>query len=224
MFPDVNLSAIRTGVKMRARSTLIVDNFYEDLNAIRALALRLDFRPKNGAMYPGGEAWSDAMDWEPVRQDIIGELGMGTQETSIAGKDFKQGKFRLALEQHATSRPDAVHQDAQRYSAIVYLSQDQHCSGGIGFYKCRLSGQTAMNRQWANALSKHFNIAVNDPGFPDLVRRYCADWSNWLQIGELPMRFNRLIVLMAHCFHASTGIFGGNPASGRLTQHFEIYL
>lgn len=208
---------------MRTWSTLILDNFYDDPYAIRKLALNLEFRPKDGAMYPGGEAWSDAMDWEVVRQGIMSELRTGTQEVPIPGKNFRQGKFRLALEQHAATRPDAIHQDAQRYSAIVYLTQNQHCVGGIGLYQCRLTGQTSMSRQWANTLSERFDVAVNDPGFPDLVRSYCMDWSNWLQIGELPMRFNRLIVLMARCFHASTGIFGSDAADGRLTQHFEIY-
>ncbi|MGF6768617.1 hypothetical protein P3T18_001087 [Paraburkholderia sp. GAS199] len=209
---------------MKTRSVLILDDYYEDPQTVRDLALSLDFRPKEGAMYPGGEAWSDAMDWEAVRQDIMTELGMGAHETPIAGKDFRQGKFRLAMKHHEATRPDAVHQDAQRYSAIVYLAENRHCTGGVGLYQCKLSGETSMNRRWFTALSERFDIGANDPEFPSLVRSYCADWSNWLQIGELPMRFNRLIVLMARCFHASTGIFGVNPDSGRLTQHFEIYL
>ncbi|QRR07542.1 hypothetical protein FPJ27_14650 [Burkholderia sp. MS455] len=209
---------------MRARSTLIIDDFYDDPIIIRSLALSLKFRPKDNAMYPGAEAWTDLRDWEPVRQVIMTELGMGNRETPIPGKNFKQGKFRLAMKEHESSRPDAVHHDAQRYSAIVYLAPNQYCTGGIGIYQCKLSGQTVMNRIWLASLSERFDVAINDPAFPDLVHRYCADWSNWEQIGELPMRFNRLIILMARCFHASTGIFGTDPASGRLTQHFEIYL
>lgn len=209
---------------MRSRSLLILDDFYEDPRSIRDLALSLNFRPKEGAKYPGGEAWSDAMDWEAVRQDIMVELGLGTHETPVPGKNFRQGKFRLALRFHEAIRPDAVHQDAQRYSAIVYLAENRDCVGGVALYKCKLSGETSMNRRWFTALSERFDVSINDPTFSNLVHSYCADWSNWLQIGELPMRFNRLIVLMARCFHASTGIFGSDPASGRLTQHFEIYL
>ncbi|WP_124633975.1 DUF6445 family protein [Burkholderia cenocepacia] len=209
---------------MKARSVLILDDYYDDPDSIRELALNLDYRPKDNAMYPGGEASTDARDWEPVRQSIMAELGMGTHEILIPGKDFKQGKFRLAMKRDAQTRPDAVHHDAQRYSAIVYLSHNQHCSGGIGLYQCKLSGQTVMNRTWLCALSERFKVDPNDSAFSRIVRQYCNDWSNWQQIGELPMRFNRLIVLMARCFHASTGIFGSDPASGRLTQHFEIYL
>lgn len=209
---------------MSKRSVLILDDFYDEALAIRELALGLDFRPKQGAMYPGGEAWSDTRNWEAVRQRIMEELGMGNSETPIPGKNFMQGKFRLALKHHEATRPDAVHQDTQRYSGIVYLAQDQHCSGGVGLYQCKLSGQTSMNRQWLTAVSHRFDVAINDPAFGTLIQNYCADWSNWLQIGELPMRFNRLVVLMARCFHASTGIFGDDAASGRLTQHFELYL
>lgn len=209
---------------MSQRSVLILDEFYEDPHAVRNLALSLEFTPKEGAMYPGGEAYSSEMDWEEVRQRIIGELGMGANETPIPGKNFTQGKFRLATKQHEAMRPDAVHQDTQRYSAIVYLAGDVDCMGGVGLYQCKLSGQTSMNLQWLKALSERFDVGIKDPAFAALVKSYCLDWSNWMQIGELPMRFNRLIVLMARCFHASTGIFGSDAASGRLTQHFEIYL
>jgi hypothetical protein len=209
---------------MKQRSALIVDDFYQDAQVVRDLALSLNFRPKAGATYPGGEAYSNARDWEIIRRQIMSELGMGTQETLIPGKDFKQGKFRLALQADAINRPDSVHQDVQRYSAIVYLAQNHHCQGGIGLYQCKLSTETAMSRNWFTALSKRFDLSIEDPRFPKLVSDYLADWSNWRQIGELPMRFNRLIVLMARCFHASTGLFGQNANNGRLTQHFEIYL
>ncbi|WP_156429365.1 DUF6445 family protein [Burkholderia sp. TSV86] len=209
---------------MPQRSVLILDDFYDEPMAVRDLALSLEFRPKDDAMYPGGEAYSNAMDWESVRQRIIGELGVGSVETPIPGKNFAQGKFRLAMKQHEKTRPDAVHQDTQRYSAIVYLAHDADCVGGVGLYQCKLSGQTSMNLKWFNTLSEKFGVGIKDPAFAPLVKNYCLDWSNWTQIGELPMRFNRLIVLMARCFHASTGIFGNDAASGRLTQHFEIYL
>lgn len=79
-------------------------------------------------------------------------------------------------------------------------------------------------RAWHWVLSKRFNLSIEDPRFTKLINDYLGDWSNWKQIGELPMRFNGLIVLMARCFHASTGLFGKNANDGRLTQHFEIYL
>ena len=46
---------------------------------------------------------------------------------------------------------------------------------------------------------------------------------NWEKIGEIPMRFNRAIILMAKVFHGSSGIFGNTKQNGRLTQHFEFY-
>ena len=82
---------------MRSRSALIVDNFYKNVYEIRELALSLRYQPKKGAMYPGGEAWSGVHDWEIVRQEIMDELGEGVDEKIPKGKEFKQGKFRLAL-------------------------------------------------------------------------------------------------------------------------------
>lgn len=42
---------------MTQRSVLILDDFYEEPTAVRDLALSLEFRPKEGAMCPGGEAY-----------------------------------------------------------------------------------------------------------------------------------------------------------------------
>ncbi len=209
---------------MRNHSALLIDDYYDDPVEIRELALKLDFRPKDGAQYPGGEAYSSERDWEIVRQDIIKLLDMGTYEKSIPGKKFKQGKFRLALKADETARPDGVHQDQQRYSAIIYLSRNEDCKGGIGLYRCRFSGETSITKKWLCVFTKRFNVQFNDPHFLSLMRSYYKDWSNWDKIGELPMRFNRMIVLMAQCFHAPTGIFGAEATTGRLTQHFEIYL
>lgn len=209
---------------MRLRSALIIDSFYEDGEDIRNLALSCSYQAKVGATYPGGEAYCDSRDWEAVRQDIIRELGVASVERMPEGKNFRQGKFRLALAEDEKTRPDGVHQDVQRYSGIVYLARDQDCRGGIGLYRCRITGETSMTRVWLQSVSDRTNVRVDDPRFPQTVRAYCNDWSNWQQIGELPMRFNRLIVLMARCFHASTGMFGTSANNGRLTQHFEMYL
>jgi hypothetical protein len=55
------------------------------------------------------------------------------------------------------------------------------------------------------------------------MKKTFRDQSLWEMIGQIPMRYNRVVLLMGQCFHGSTGIFGHNKESGRLTQHFEFY-
>lgn len=52
---------------------------------------------------------------------------------------------------------------------------------------------------------------------------YFKNDDNWEKIGEIPMCFNRAVIIMARVFHGSTCIFGQCKNTGRLTQHFEFY-
>lgn len=201
----------------------ILDNFYSSPADMRGLALTLDFQPKLGAQYPGGEAYSDAFDWESVRQELFASVKTGHVEKKVIGKNFRQGKFRLATNFDNECRPDGVHQDQQKYSGIIYLSRNQDLFGGIGLYKCKLSGELAITRQWIEVMSESCGYLPLDDKFKDHIAGYMRDWNNWELIGELPMRFNRAIILMSRCFHASTGLFGSSKKTGRLTQHFEYY-
>jgi len=47
--------------------------------------------------------------------------------------------------------------------------------------------------------------------------------NEWEQIGEIPMLYNRAILLMSQCFHGSTGLFGNTVENGRLTQNFQFF-
>ncbi|RMV62092.1 DUF6445 family protein [Pseudomonas coronafaciens] len=207
---------------MREIAAHIVDGFYEDPERIRDIALSLSFTPKHGAMYPGGEAFSSSIDWMPYRSEIISLIGRHS-EVPRNGKNFEQGKFRLALKQDESIRPDGVHQDVQKYSGIIYLSKNENCSGGVGLYRCVHTQEISITRKWLDYITEKYHVAHTHPDFKSVLQRHMKDWSNWEQFGELPMRYNRLIILMAHCFHASKGIFGYTPETGRLTQHFEIY-
>lgn len=202
----------------------ILDNFYPDPLIIRNLALSLDYSPKLGANYPGGEAYSDTVDWAPVKQRVFSCVQSKNEEKPIPGKNFLQGKFRLANSADNETRPDGVHQDQQRYSAVIYLSRNQDLSGGIGLYKCKGSGELAMTTKWVQMISIRSNAVPGDEAFTAYLKSYMRDWDNWQQIGELPMQFNRAIILMSRCFHASTGLFGSSKIDGRLTQHFEYYI
>lgn len=202
----------------------ILDNFYPEPQNIRNLALSLDYSPKPGANYPGGEAYSDAIDWAPIKQQIFTCIQSKKEEKIIPGKNFLQGKFRLANSGDNKTRPDGVHQDQQRYSAVIYLSRNQDLYGGIGLYKCKGTGELAMTAKWVQMISLRSNAEPGDKTFTAYLKSYMCDWDNWELVGELPMQFNRAIILMSRCFHASTGLFGSSKIDGRLTQHFEFYV
>lgn len=210
---------------MALKSFLSIDDYYEDPNDIRDMALKLDFHSKENADYPGKEAYIENERWMQVKQDLLKLISNSNNEKiPDIKKNFKQGKFRIALEEDNLTRTDAIHQDVQKYSGIIYLSKNEDCKGGIGLYRCINTGATGLTREWANFISSKYGFAPGCDDFFKVAKQYMQDWDNWEKYGELPMRFNRAIILMARCFHASTGIFGKDIYSGRLTQHFEFYL
>jgi hypothetical protein len=207
-------------------NNIVVSNYYPDPHLIRNEALSLEFSKRPGARYPGAEAFSSKFDWELVRVDIGKYINFNKSEEQVyeAKKNFKQGKFRLALDEDNQLRDDAVHVDMQRYSAIVYLSRDIDCRGGIGLYKCKYTNEYSDTDNWCNFICDRYVVKRETEEFFLRCREHMSNWDNWHKIGEIPMRFNQLTILMARAFHASTGIFGNSRESGRLTQHFEYYV
>lgn len=209
---------------MSDKFSIILDEYYPNAKEIRELALNLDYKPKSNATYPGGEAYSNEYNWESVRNNLMKYITASPNESPPEGKNFLQGKFRLALEIDNKIRPDGIHQDIQRYSGIIYLSKNEDLQGGIGLYKCKYTEEIGITAKWLEMISTRYDEPIGTNLFLNHVQTHLKNWDNWIMIGELPMRFNRAIILMAHCFHASTGIFGSEKKTGRLTQHFEFYL
>ena len=76
------------------RSVIVVDDFYDDPDAIRDLALTLPYQKKPGATYPGREAASDH-DWRGVREHLRSHIDEPCDEECPKDPPFRQGKFRL---------------------------------------------------------------------------------------------------------------------------------
>jgi hypothetical protein len=207
---------------MAHQSLIIIDNFYDNPHEIREQALSLSYKEKPDATYPGKEAFVNDYDWSSTRNRLSRYIDEDVSKQGPKNPPFIQGKFRLALAEDQIKRPDLVHEDVQKWSAVIYLSLPEHCQGGIGLYKHKESGYLASTDYWfqntfQESLKKSPHILKED------VRNHFKNQNNWEKIGELPMLFNRAIILMAHCFHGSTGVFGTKAENGRLTQHFEFY-
>jgi Family of unknown function (DUF6445) len=206
---------------MAVQSLIVLDDFYDDPDSVRRLALSAEFRTKPGATYPGREAICGGKDWTATRNALRTYID---DEVDAPSREppFPQGKFRLALASDQQTRLDGVHEDVQLWSAVIYLSRDVDCRGGVAFYRHRETGALASSAEWHEQLFAHHRTLSKSERVEDFWR-YMRDDSHWEEIGQVAMRYNRAVLLMAQCFHASTGIFGTEPQNGRLTQHFEFY-
>lgn len=207
---------------MPNKTAVVIDNYYPNPLEIREHALSLNYATKPFASYPGGEAFSTDYNWEEIRKDLRQHIDEEVDQPCPKNPPFLQGKFRLAIAADEKTREDLVHEDIQRWSAIVYLSLNNYCEGGVAFYRHKKTKALHSSPEWfaevfpnLKELSREERITV--------LRKEFKDPNNWEMIGQIAMQFNRVALVMGHCFHGSTGVFGDQPSAGRLTQHFEFY-
>src|SRR6202035_5686395 len=181
---------------------LVFDNFYENPDQIRGLALAQDFRRKSGATYPGGETVISSVDWMPVWSRMRARIDEACDAPCPKIPPFPQGKFRLALAPDQATRIDRVHVDQQRWSGIVYLTLPMDCRSGLVLYRNRHTGAPEWDEEW---FQKEYGHLYDLPAaeFRAEVLRFFADPANFEEIGTIPMAYNRAILLMAHVFHGS---------------------
>jgi hypothetical protein len=207
-----------------SQTRVILDDFYEDLDSIRRLALSQSFYRRPDAVYPGREAYAARGEWNEVRAMLRSYIHEPVDGECPKPSPFLQGKFRIALAPDQTTRVDFVHEDMQPWSAVIYLSREEDCrnQGAIGFYRHKATGLTRTTPEWNAYVTERWKHLPRQ----EFEREYWAYMRNldeWEEIDRIPMVSNRAVILYARCFHASLGVFGTTPENGRLTQHFEFY-
>ncbi|WOB11349.1 DUF6445 family protein [Piscinibacter gummiphilus] len=207
---------------MAHRSIVVIDDFYDNPEEIRRLALAQTFERHGNPTYPGGQAEVPNYDWSPVWKRLRAEIDEAVDYPCPKPQPFPQGMFRLALAPDEQTRIDGIHQDAQRWSGVIYLARPEDCQGGVAFFRHRETGLVASTREFECALFGHLADRPTEE-INQAVIAYLADLRNWEEIQRVAMRYNRAVLLMGQCFHMSVGVFGDRKENGRLTQHFEFY-
>lgn len=193
----------------------VVDGFYSEPERVRSLALSRDdwlVHDPDGTPYLSPET-AVGFFTDSVIDRLKGVVGAPIR---VDPRHMGFGVFSYygAAADVATS----THFDDSDWSAIVYLVPDQHCTGGLTFYR-------------------HAATGLDGPPSPkDLARLGCRSARQfleeiyysaklrpeaWIATGHVAMRFNRAIVLRgSRLFHRASSGFGRGPADGRLTQRF----
>lgn len=189
-------------------SFIIVDDFLENPSAIRDMALGLDY--DYGGNFPGRNSRQ--------RLDLP---GLSDYVSHLTGEPLKpieplgsHGKCRITLA--SDPKNAGIHVDEAQWSGILYLSRDEDCRGGTRFFRHKrtnmdrapINDREAQAMGYANVADACNSILTQDAHRP----------SAWEKAFEIPMRFNRLVLLRPWFWHTSCPGFGNSIENGRLIQ------
>jgi hypothetical protein len=176
---------------------LCVDNFYDDPDAIRSLALKQEYAAhetvgSHDYDYPGYRSAQYLPNF--VRRNFdsimagIGQIDWGFSENSDCGRF-----------QYATSNDRTwIHADDYEWAGVCYLTPNAPHTGGTGFFRHKYTNE------WKTLGSNH-------EGY---------DYTKWDLVDRIANKYNRLILYKGRLFHASLDYFGSNIQDGRLFQVF----
>lgn len=94
------------------------------------------------------------------------------------------------------------------------MSQPEDCHGGTEFFRHRATGLDRFPFTRAELDAHGFSTAAE--AHAALIERDGTDESAWELLMNVPMRFNRLLLLRPWLFHTAGPGFGDRPDNGRL--------
>lgn len=185
-----------------------IDNFYDDPDSVRDIALSQEYHSEGVSEgYKFGNApWAGKMSVEPYSPRWI-----DSKVSKILNKNLCQmrhmdsGRFRLSAE--GTVSKNVCHVDAIKknyYAGVLYLNKDVNLPGTI-FYTHKTTKTDS---------------AITDEQVADILKnQHDKDINHWDINMVSYVTYNRLIIYPANKFHSPGNSFGiGNDA--RLVQIF----
>lgn len=184
--------------------TIIVDNFYNDVDLVREFALQQDF-DVNGN-YPGHRTKSLTNDTvKEVIQNIIRTAG-----GKITWWDTDQ--YNGAFQYTTAADRSWIHADqTSNWAGVCYLTPDAPPTAGTGLFRHKSTGLYRAPKNDDGSLNMEFLNEINQDS---------QDMTKWDRIDTIANKYNRLILYRGDIFHMSLDYFGKNKYDGRLFQTF----
>lgn len=189
-------------IKKVGKEIWTIDNFYEDFDAVRAMALRARYEKRPGGLYWGRnslDAYYPHELFDKVRP-IIGHFHISHVDTPTYNP-HSTGKFRRAFARDHKENGQ-IHCDYQgAYSCAVYLNTPEQCEGRLGtdFWRHKRSGNT---------------------------KGYRYDWErkhNFEIYYQTQLKPNRAVLFNAELMHSIHENFGDTLETARLIHIFFLF-
>lgn len=173
---------------------IIVDDFYQNPDAVRNYALSQNFEVSGN--YPGLRTKPYLPD--DLKQSIQNLIYFaGGKITEWFESSGYTGAFQICTAMDRTW----IHADHfNTWAGVCYLTPDAPLSAGTALYKYKDTGEFSLK-----------NKEVKYDGY---------DYTKWERSDYVANRYNRIVLYRGDLFHASLDYFGNNHQNGRLFQTF----
>lgn len=184
--------------------TIIVDNFYNDVDLVREFALQQDFNVNGN--YPGHRTPSLTND--TVREVIQNIVRTAGGKITWWDTDQYNGAFQYTT---ATDR-SWIHADqTSNWAAVCYLTPNAPSTAGTGLFRHKETGLYRAPKNPDGSLDMDFLNRINQDSL---------DMTKWERIDTIANKYNRLVLYRGDIFHMSLDYFGKDKYDGRLFQTF----
>lgn len=182
---------------MSAKKRLfVVDNFYQDPDAIRNFALTKTEFVQDLRWYKGLRT-NKSYRPDGIKESFESIIGQKITKWEEYGYN---GCFQICIAED----PQVYHYDNQEWAAMVYLTPNAPIESGTRLLRSKITG------------ARHYDDLNSDSsfsgGFYDSTKFDIVD-----SVGNI---YNRLIIMDAHCIHSAGPYFGKGKEDGRLTHLF----
>jgi len=206
--PEEDWGEIRTNwfkVNDYNKRCWIVDNFYEDPDAVRDFALKQKFFPGEGAV---GSRTRKQFFFKGVKESFEEIMGKKILEEGDHSWYWPGINGRFQWSPAGTER--VYHCDEQQYAAMVYLTPDAPPETGTNFFRHKETGKRHnLDIDWASG--EGAKVFPGDT-FLDKTRYETVD-----SIGNV---YNRLVIFDGGMIHSASEYFGSKIENSRLHHMF----
>lgn len=189
VFPHLSFGA-KSGKRV-----MIVDDFYDDPDAVRTYALSQEFTSDN--RWYKGQRTTKAFRPLGIKQRFEEIIG---QKITRWDEHGYNGVFQLMV----ASDSQVYHYDNQRWAAMIYLTPNPPPESGTRLHRSKING-TRDSREW---------------GIDDAFEGNFYDGTRFDTIDVAANVYNRLVIIDAKCIHSAGPYFGSDFNNGRLTHLF----
>lgn len=185
---------------------LVVDNFYDDPDAVRDFALRQKFNADEN--YHKGARTDERFLCDETHKKFESLLNKKIPDWFAHGVN---GVFQYCTAEDAL----VYHYDSQTYAATIYLTPDAPPQCGTSFFRSKNNKLTKLSDVELERLGKsesEISHEIFNTGFYDKTNLELID-----VVGNI---YNRLVIWDAKLLHAASEYFGNDKTNSRLFHLF----